>query len=80
MVQALMTLDDKTSRIINVIKAKYDLKDKAEAVRWMSVQFEDVLSEFEVRPEYLEKLHKIEKEKMISCKNMTEFRQRVGLN
>ena len=32
MVQALVNLDENTNRVLNIVKAKYDLKDKGEAI------------------------------------------------
>lgn len=35
MVQALVTLDDTTNRVLNVVKAKYGLKDKGKAIEFV---------------------------------------------
>jgi len=32
MVKAIVTIDDRTNRIINIVKAKYGLKDKSQAI------------------------------------------------
>lgn len=62
MVQALLNLNENTNRVLNIVKAKYGLKDKSEAITLMVKQYEEELLEPELRPEYLEKLNKIEKE------------------
>jgi len=37
MVQAIIDIKDKTNRVLNMVKAKYDLKDKSEAINvWLS--------------------------------------------
>jgi len=55
MVQAFINIDDHTNRILNIIKAKYGLKDKSEAIDLMATQYEEDILEPEIRPEYIEK-------------------------
>jgi hypothetical protein len=40
MVQAIITIDDRTNRILNIIKAKYGLKDKSAAINQMAAEYE----------------------------------------
>jgi hypothetical protein len=61
MVQAIITIDDRTNRILNIIKAKYGLKDKSAAINQMVAEYEEEILEPELKPEYIEKLKKIEK-------------------
>lgn len=75
MVQAIINISEKTNRVLNIVKAKYGLKDKSEAIDVMAKQYENNVMEPELRPEYVEKLNKIQKEKGIPFKNMQELRK-----
>ncbi len=77
MVQAIIKIEEHTNRIINIIKAKYGLKDKSEAIDLMAEQYEQEVLEPELRPEYLEKLQKIKKQKGIRFKNIQELREHI---
>ena len=77
MVQAIINIDEKTNRILNILKAKYGLKDKSQAIDLMAQQYEKELLEPELRPEYIEKMRKRQKEKTVEIKN---FRKHVGLD
>lgn len=75
MVQAIINIEDNANRILNIIKAKFGLKDKSEAINMMAHQYEEEILEPELRPEYKEKLKKIMKGKHYSQK---EFDKMVG--
>ena len=66
MVQAIINIDEHANRILNIVKAKFDLKDKSEAINLMAEQYEEEVLEPELRPEYKEKLTKIMKGKHLS--------------
>lgn len=68
MPQAIVRISDKANRVLNIIKAKYELKDKSEAINFMAKEYEEEILEPELRPEYIKKLEKIRKEKPISQK------------
>jgi hypothetical protein len=40
MVKAIVTIDERTNRILNILKAKHGLKDKSQAINLMAQQFE----------------------------------------
>ena len=61
MVQAIISLDEHKDRVLNIIKGKYGLKNKSEAVNLVIEKFEEEFLEPELRPEYIEKIGKIEK-------------------
>ena len=75
MVQALVEIDENTNRVLNVVKAKYGLKDKGEAIQVVVERYIEEENEPELRPEYLEKLKKLEKQKGIPFKNIAELRK-----
>ena len=79
MVQALINIDGHTNRILNVIKAKYGLKDKSAAIDMMATEYEEVILEPELRPEYIEKAKKIRKEKAVRVGNAENLKKELGL-
>ena len=77
MVQAMIEIPEEANQILNIVKARYNLKTKSEAITKIVIECGGNILEPELRPEYLEKLQKIEKEKGISFKNISELRKIV---
>lgn len=77
MVQALIKIDENINRVINIVKAKYDLKDKGEAIEFIVERFIEYENEPELKPEFVEKMKKIRKEKSIKVKDLAK---RYGLD
>jgi len=69
MVKAVVTINERTNRILNIVKAKYGLKDKSQAINLMAQQFEAHIMEPELRPEFIESLRDSETEKTVKVKN-----------
>jgi hypothetical protein len=59
MVYARVELDDYTNRVLNVIKGKYGLKDKSEAINKMADMYGDELVEKEASDDYIRGMDKI---------------------
>lgn len=76
MVQALVDLDENTNRVLNVVKAKFDLKDKSEAIQFVVTEYIEMEQEPELKPEFIEKMNKIMKQKSIQ---VDDFATRYGL-
>jgi hypothetical protein len=76
MVKAIVDIDDHANRIINIVKAKYDLKDKSDTINLMARQYEEEVLEPALRPEYIEKLSRIEKQPTRKVRN---FGKEFGL-
>jgi hypothetical protein len=74
MVKAIIDISKKANRVLNILKAKYGLNDKSAAIDKMAEEYEEDLLEPGLRPEYVDKLKKIEKEKGIPFKNVEELR------
>lgn len=72
MVKAIIEIDDRTNRILNILKAKYGLKDKSQAINLMAQQFEACVMEPELRPEFIESLKASQSEKTVKVKNFAE--------
>jgi hypothetical protein len=77
MVQALVQIDENANRVLNIVKAKYDLKDKGEAINLVVEKFIEAENEPELRPEFIAKMKKIQKQKSI---RVDDFAKRYGLN
>lgn len=77
MVKAIIDIEDGTNRILNIVKAKFNLKDKSEAIDIMAKQYEQTILEPQLRPEYREKLKRIKKEKGIRFKSVDELKRHI---
>ena len=75
MVQSIISLGEREDRILNIVKAKYGLKNKSQAIAMIAKIYEDSFLEPELRPEFLERLKKIEKEEGIPFKDINELRK-----
>ena len=62
MIQNIIQFDEREEKIINIVKAQHGLKNKSEAIALIAKVYADTFLEPELRPEYLEKLRRIEKE------------------
>lgn len=76
MVNALIKIDENTNRVLNVVKAKYRLKDKGEAVDFVVTKYVEEEDEPELRPGFIEKIRKTEHQKGINFKSINELRKR----
>ena len=61
MVQAVINIKERANRVLNIVKAKYGFKDKSQAIEHVIEQYESAFLEPELRPEYVEKIKKIQK-------------------
>ena len=76
MVQALIELDENTNRVLNIVKAKYGLKDKSEAINIMAEEYNESVMEPELRPEYIKKALRIQKQPAIKVGTVENLRKR----
>ncbi len=79
MVKAIINIEDQTNRVLNIVKAKFGLKDKSEAINIMAKQYQEYILEPELRPEYIKKARKIMKNKKIHIGNTNNLRKRLNL-
>jgi hypothetical protein len=80
MVKALVTISEQANRMLNVIKAEYDLKDKSEAIDVMAKEYEELVFEPKVKPSYLRKLKKIQNEPLVDIGTLKDFRKKYNLD
>ena len=60
MVQAVITIPEETNRVLNIVKAKFGLKDKSQAIKVIVDNYEATVLEPELRPEFVEQINKIQ--------------------
>ena len=78
MVQAIVNLGERENRVLTIIKGKFGLKNKSEAVNLVIDKFEQELLEPELRPEYIEKIKGIEKKgKFKKFKTLSDLRKEI---
>ena len=69
MVQAIVNVGNREDRVLTIVKGKYGLRNKSDAVNFVINKFEEELLEPQLRPEYKVKLAKIMKGKHLSRKD-----------
>ena len=58
----MIEIPEEANQILNIVKARYNLKTKSEAIAKIVIECGENMLEPELRPEYLEKLKKIREE------------------
>ena len=76
MVQAVINIPEETNRILNIVKAKFGLKDKSQAIKTIVDTYENNFLEPELRPEFIEKMKQRQKEPTVKVK---DFRKHFGI-
>jgi glutathione synthase/RimK-type ligase-like ATP-grasp enzyme len=77
MVNAMINISEKTNHILNIVKAKHNLKDKSAAIDFIVMEYGDSLLEPNLKPEFIEKLKKIKKEPTLKFKSVDELREHI---
>ena len=77
MVQALVELDENTNRVLNIVKAKFSLKDKGEAIQFVVSEYIEFENEPELKPDFIKKMLEIQKQKSF---RVNEFAKRYGID
>lgn len=77
MVMNIINLEEKEDRVLNIIKARYGLKNKSDAVALVVKIYTESFLEPELRPDYVKKIEKLKKEKGIPFKTIKELRKIV---
>lgn len=78
MVQAMIDISKNTNQVLNIVKAKFNLKDKSEAIEKVVLDYGEGILEPELRPEFIQKIKRIEKEgKFKTFKNIKELRRDI---
>lgn len=77
MTQLIINLNEYEKRILDIVKGKFGVKNKSDAVNIVIDKFGEEMLEPELRPEFLEKLKKIDKEKGIKFKDINDLRRQI---
>lgn len=76
MVQAMIQISKETNQVLNIVKAKYDLKDKSQAIEKVVLEYGQGYLEPELRPEFIEKMKVRQQEKTVKVK---DFKKHFGM-
>ena len=76
MVQAMIQISDEANQILNIVKARYDLKDKSHAIEKVVIEFGEDFLEPQLRPEFIQKMKNRQREKTVK---VSDFRKHFGL-
>ena len=73
MVKSIINLSERESRIINIVKAKYGLKDKSQALSVILKRYEECELEPQLRPEFVKEIEEARKHgKFVKVKDFAE--------
>jgi len=73
--KALLDIPDEINQTLNIVKAQHKLKNKVEAITLVVTVYMREHMEPELRPDFVEKIRRTEKEKGIPFKSMAELRK-----
>ncbi|MBI3033266.1 DUF2683 family protein [Candidatus Woesearchaeota archaeon] len=76
MVQAMINISEETNQVLNIVKAKHNLRDKSEAIDLVVKEYGEDMLEPELRPEYIIKAKKIMLEKTVKVGSLANLRKR----
>lgn len=76
MVQAMIQISKDSNQILNIVKAKYNLKDKSQAIEKVIQEYGSDFLEPELRPEFIVKMKQRQEEKTVKIK---DFDKHFGL-
>lgn len=76
MVQAMIDISKNANQILNIVKAKYNLKDKSKAIDKVVLYYGESFLEPELRPEFINKIKKRQLEPTVKIK---DFKKHFGM-
>jgi len=71
----MIEIPKEANQILNIVKARYNLKTKSEAIAKIVIECGANIIEPELRPEYLERLEKIRNGKYTKYNSLDELRK-----
>ena len=77
MVQAMIDISNEANHILNIVKAKHNLKDKSKAIETVILAYATEMLEPELKPAFVEKMKKRQQEPHIP---ITNFKKHFGLS
>jgi len=79
MVQAMIDIPEEINHVLNIVKAKFQLKDKSEAIVRVVLEYGEELLEPELKTEFIQEMIKRKKEPVIKIRDIESFKKRYGL-
>ena len=76
MVMGMIDISPEANQVLNIVKAKFGLKDKSEAIEQVVLQYQEEILEPELRPEFINKMMKRQKEGNVRIK---DFKKHFGM-
>ncbi|MBI2664819.1 DUF2683 family protein [Candidatus Woesearchaeota archaeon] len=77
MVQAMVNISEDANQILNIVKAKHNLKDKSKAMERVILEYGAEMLEPELKPEFVAKMKKRRSESTVKISN---FKKHFNLN
>lgn len=77
MVNAMINISKQANQILKIVKARENLKDKSQAIEYVTLAFGEDLLEPNLRPAFIEKMKKRQLEPTVKVK---DFKEHFGLN
>ncbi len=68
-------LSEENNRLLNIIKAMFDLKNKSDALNFIIKEYGKDVVEPQLRPEYVKKMRGIQAEKVTKYNSVSEMRK-----
>lgn len=76
MVQALVEINENVNRVLNIVKAQFNFRDKGEAIEFVVNEYVEQKNEPELKPDFIKKMKEIQKQKSIK---VDDFAEHYGL-
>jgi len=73
--KATIQIPENENRILDIVKGKYGLKTKEQAIAMVIKLYGQELLEPELRPEFIEEMKKVKKQKKTPFKDLKELRK-----
>ena len=74
----MIEIPNEVNQVLNIVKARYGLKTKSEAIARVVAEYGSEILEPELRPEYIEKLKRIEKKgNFVSFSSIEELKNSI---
>ncbi len=73
MVKAIVDISEESNRVLNIVKAKENLKDKSDAINLVVTIYGQEVLEPELRPDFVKELIEAQREKTIKVKEFSEY-------
>lgn len=76
MVHAMIHISEQVNQLLNIIKARYNLKDKSQAIEYAVMEYGSSILEPQLRPEFIAKMSERQKEPTVK---ITDFKRHFNL-